>query len=676
MRKTAYWLLLILMITFTQARIWSKEILTYPDLVQRITNLEHLAQLPPKEERCLQWSSYDRASKYENGHYLHWNANADNDGCLRMEDGQMVMGEMDGPGCIWRIWSAAPGQGHVKIYLDGSPTPAIDLPFIEYFNGTQTPFNYSELIHIVARGYNCYVPIPFQKSCKIVADPNWGSYYHFTYSIFAPETEVPTFTRQLDSLDFLALMQANETLRKSGTRPGHYPQLESIAKVNLNLKAGETMDVVHLTGPRAIIGIRGKIKLPEDEELARNLLREIVIKITWDDDLEPAVWVPFGDFFGTAPGANPYRSFPCGLNGDEWYAYWYMPFAKTAHIEVINESTQPQVLFLQVEHVPFPGAIENYGRFHAKWHRDSFPAKEPERAAIDWSLLHTQGSGRFCGVMLHVWNPKGSWWGEGDEKFYVDGETFPSTFGTGSEDYFGYAWCDPTLFQNAFHNQTISMGNKGHISVNRWHISDNIPFQTSFDASIEKYFPNERPTLYAATVYWYLSPGGIDPYPTIPVENRIGYWYPIRIYQVPNAIEGESMRILSHTGGTYSVQDMSNFTDGQWSKDAQLWWRDSSIGNKLTLEFTVLERARYSLQMTFTQAKDYGIFQIWLDNKKIGSPLDLYNPTVISSGKIDFGTRLFRKGTHQISIECLGKNKNALPNQMFGLDYILLSPTP
>ena len=93
-------------------------------------------------------------------------------------------------------------------------------------------------------------------------------------------------------------------------------------------------------------------------------------------------------------------------------------------------------------------------------------------------MLHTQGRGRFVGVELHVWNPRGGWWGEGDEKFYIDGEKFPSTFGTGSEDYFGYAWCNPTEFQNCYHNQTRNPNNRGHISVNRWHITDNLPFQT------------------------------------------------------------------------------------------------------------------------------------------------------------------------------------------------------
>ncbi len=149
------------------------------------------------------------------------------------------------------------------------------------------------------------------------------------------------------------------------------------------------------------------------------------------------------------------------------------------------------------------------------------------RRKIDWTMLKTQGRGRFCGVMLHIWNPRGGWWGEGDEKFFVDGEKFPSTFGTGSEDYFGYAWSNPTLFQNCYHNQTISSNNKGHVSVNRWHIPDNIPFQTSYEAAIEKYYPNSKPTLYAATVYWYQAAGQKDPYEPVPVADRKGYWVPV-----------------------------------------------------------------------------------------------------------------------------------------------------
>ena len=127
--------------------------------------------------------------------------------------------------------------------------------------------------------------------------------------------------------------------------------------------------------------------------------------------------------------------------------------------------------------------------------------------------------------MLHVWNPRGGWWGEGDEKFFVDGEKFPSTFGTGSEDYFGYAWGNAHLFQQPYHCQTMTQDNRGHQSLLRWHITDNVPFSTSFEGCIEKYFGNqERGTLYACLACWYLAPDGIDPYEPVPVDKRHGYY--------------------------------------------------------------------------------------------------------------------------------------------------------
>ena len=118
-----------------------------------------------------------------------------------------------------------------------------------------------------------------------------------------------------------------------------------------------------------------------------------------------------------------------------------MPFGQERVVELINEDKSPRTVDFEIIHAPLGRAFEGMGHFHAKWHRDSVPL--PKDRWPDWVMLRTQGRGRFCGVMLHVWNPRGGWWGEGDEKFFVDGEKFPSTFGTGSEDYFGYAWCDP-----------------------------------------------------------------------------------------------------------------------------------------------------------------------------------------------------------------------------------------
>src|SRR5512143_818792 len=81
----------------------AEETLTYVDLVNRLTDLEHLATVPAPGEQCAQWSSYDRKSLYDSasGKYVGWDANGDNDGIIRKEDGKLVLAEMEGPGCIW-----------------------------------------------------------------------------------------------------------------------------------------------------------------------------------------------------------------------------------------------------------------------------------------------------------------------------------------------------------------------------------------------------------------------------------------------------------------------------------------------------------------------------------------------------------------------------------------------
>jgi len=288
-------------------------------------------------------------------------------------------------------------------------------------------------------------------------------------------------------------------------------------------------------------------------------------------------------------------------------------------------------------------------------------------------MLTTTGRGRLCGVMLHVWNPKGGWWGEGDEKFFVDGEKFPSTFGTGSEDYFGYAWCNPGLFQRAFHNQTISMGNRGHISVNRWHITDNIPFQKSFEATIEKYYPNKKPTLYSAIAYWYQAPGGTDPYKAVPAARRWGYCAKPVVWKVKGAIEGEILTIIRKTGRT-EKQPMYLFPKGKWSGGLHLWWTRGKVGDKLVLALPVAAKGKYEVQAVLTKAMDYGIVQLSLDDKKLGGAIDLYDPNVIATKPLSLGKRELAKGTHELSIEITGANAKAVKAYMFGLDYVLLKP--
>jgi len=121
------------------------------------------------------------------------------------------------------------------------------------------------------------------------------------------------------------------------------------------------------------------------------------------------------------------------------------------------------------------------------------------------------------------------WWGEGDEKFFVDGEKFPSTFGTGSEDYIGYAWAaEPpfALFESAYAVQSLMpIDGNGHTSVMRLQICDNVPFTTSFAGFIEKYKDNEWGESgickYEATPFGYQKAHQSDGYATPSLEKRV-----------------------------------------------------------------------------------------------------------------------------------------------------------
>jgi hypothetical protein len=659
------------------------ERLSYGDLVNRMIDLERLATLPAPGETSVIWGSGDRASKFDEaaGKYVFWPANG-NDGwdCIRMEGDRMVVAEMEGPGVIWRIWSANPGVGAMKIYLDGAETPVVDLPFADYFGANKPPFDLPELSYLTRadgerylQGKNVYLPIPYQKSCKILADPKWGDFYQFTYTTFPKGTVAPTFTGKFSAEDASALKRLSDFLRGGmGTDPAGKRNGEEVVSSTVEPRAGETAQVASLTGERAITAIRVKTAL-KDRADQMEALRKLVLRITWDDQAKPAVWCPLGDFFGTAPGENHYRSLLAGMAEDGYYAFWYMPFAKGARVELLNEGNTPRKVTFSITHAPLTRPIGELARFHCKWHRDVFPL--PEERWPDWTVMRSEGRGRFCGFMLHVWNPHGGWWGEGDEKFFVDGEKLPSTFGTGSEDYFGYAWGNPELFTRPFHAQTINAKNNvGHISNVRWQVADNVPFQKSFEATIEKYDHVGPGVKYAATAYWYLDANGTDPHEPAPAAERVGY--DTSPPPIPKDVYG-SYRVTRVTGGSVRTEAMGWYPYAGWRNNDQLLWTGGKAGDQLDFVLQVPATDTYKLSAILSRAKNYGVVQLSLDGKPLGGPLTMFQDKDDRTGlwkitreNYPLGESKLTAGEHTVTVEILGTHKET----GVGLDAIDLQP--
>lgn len=146
--------------------------------------------------------------------------------------------------------------------------------------------------------------------------------------------------------------------------------------------------------------------------------------------------------------------------------------------------------------------------------------------------------------------------------------------------------------------------------------------------------------------------------------------------KTPNAIEGESMKIVGKSGGRAASQPMGNFAKDNWSGQSQLWWTGAKPGDTLALAVPVPQTGRYDVEVVLTRARDYGIVQLSLDGSPLGGPIDLYDPEVVTTGVLTFPDILMKKGEKALTIKVTGANPQAAKSFMVGLDYIRLVPKP
>jgi len=637
---------------------------TLSSLLEETSDLERLTRFPSPPYITRQSSSYDRASKTPTD-AAGWFANDDrgqySKTIERSGRKEKVLLEADGPGAVVRIWSANP-EGVLRIYIDGAEEPALQAPMPELLQGKVPPF-LPPLAHEVARGTNLYFPFLYAR--KVLVTTDGGSiYYHVTYRTYPGGTPVEPYSKVALEKAGGGIAAAREALEQwAAPRGGSARSLD----VRLSSLSGETASLEAREGGSII---RELVLEPSTTDPAA--LRGTILVATFDG--EETVSAPLGDFFGTGPGLNAYSSLPLAVSAEgRLTCRWPMPYRRTARFELRKVSGPG---------VDAAGRIMEEPRrwddasllFHARW-RAAEMATEPPR---DWKLLSVSGRGVYAGNVFNVANPVRAWWGEGDEKIYVDDEAFPGHFGTGTEDYYGYAWCSPDRFSHPYHNQTRCDGpaNFGHTSVNRWHVLDAIPFTKSFRFDLEIWHWNRSVRLHCSSVsYWYARPEATDD-AVLPSAGDLAIpALPERtVLAAKGAIEGESLPIVEKKGEA-GPQDMSAFEGGSWSREAQLWWRGANPGDRLVLRFDAARAGRYRVIVRTTRAPDYGIHQIRVNGKDAGGPIDFHDGRVVAAEARDIGAFDLAAEGNRLEVEIAGTNPGARPkNYMFGLDYIVLEP--
>jgi hypothetical protein len=254
--------------------------------------------------------------------------------------------------------------------------------------------------------------------------------------------------------------------------------------------------------------------------------RDTVLRMYWDDEEKPSVEVPLGDLFCNGHGMR-YNvvSIPIAVNPSGGFnCYFPMPFRKRALITIENQRWEKITGFFYQITYALTDLPEKIAYFHAQWRRSMTKREHPEHVIVDGIV----GQGHYVGTFIAWTQFSSGWWGEGEVKFYIDGDTeYPTICGTGTEDYFGGAWCFGQTFNAPFSGYPLwHTGEVTKHAMYRWHIYDPIRFKHDLKVTIQAlgWWPNGKfqPLTddIASVAYWYqVEPHA--PFPQLPsVEER------------------------------------------------------------------------------------------------------------------------------------------------------------
>lgn len=300
---------------------------------------------------------------------------------------------------------------------------------------------------------------------------------------------------------------------------------------SVRIEAGETFTLADIEGPGAIQSIW---MTPTGN------WRFSILRMYWDDEEEPSVEVPVGDFFGQGWGEYAHiNSLPVAVNpGSAFNCYWTMPFRENARITLENIANDAMVLYYQINYT-LTDVPDDSAYFHAQFRRvNPLPYKE-----VYTILDGVEGQGHYVGTYMAWQLNSNGWWGEGEIKFYMDGDDeFPTICGTGTEDYFGGSYgfvaedeagnqgyktyTTPYLgFHQLIKPDGFYQANQ-RVGLYRWHVQDPIRFQEDLRVTIQalgwrsggRYLPLQDDI--ASVAYWYQQEPHA-PFPDLPSKDEL-----------------------------------------------------------------------------------------------------------------------------------------------------------
>jgi hypothetical protein len=639
---------------------------TVKSLLGEMTDFENLARRPRPFFLEATATSTSRESRKGGD---AWFDNKDAGQYVRTETNggrtEHVLADLEGPGTITRFWSANPDRTNLaRFYFDGETAPRLERPLADLFKG-EAPFS-PEFSYVSGTGGNLYFPLPYSRSLKITVeetDAPLRLYYEIGYRTYERGTRVETFDPNGAEGWEAARVRIAEALAYPAVAPS--PKGASWTSRTLTVPPGETRALPEIKGAQAVYEWSARVLDTHesgpwnDPRRAHNAYRFLLLDVSFDG--ERSILCPLGDFFGSGPGVNPYENLFFTVNEKSvMTSRLLMPFRRSMAMGLENAGTIAYSVEVRLLVGRRSFSRRDY-HLRAQWGsltRESWPP-------FDANFLTTTGEGKVVGTVYEIANPVLVWWGEGDQKIFVDGEPFPSTFGTGTEDDYGFAYGYNGPFVKPYHAQTRVDGpwSGGHISLNRWYVLDSLPYRSSirFDQEMWHWMPC-WPT-WSHVVYWYANPGTPGP-----AEIDTGGLAPVDLGIRENMVEpmeGEELR-HEETGGKAGREHLANCSGAE-----HLVWSGARAGDRLTVHFSAPEAGRYSVALNLCQSPDYGRQKLFVNGRAADGIVDGYHPGLYWLHP-DLGVFSLRQGDNTLVVVALPPNPEARPGNKFGLDSILL----
>jgi hypothetical protein len=489
----------------------SQKIVTLQSLLREMVDFNAVPKWPAPYYQLFQASSYDRLSVSTDK--PGWFANADQGQYIREEEvggrKENVMMDASGPGAIVRFWiTTFKRNGVLRIYFDGDSKPdiiipAYDLMKIGFSLGKALLNKHSSYEPTEKGGSTLYLPLPYAKACKVTfedldTDPKQPRYYQLNYRSYKVGTPVITFKQSQLNIARVLIDSIENILWHPVVKTGKNVHLNSV------VAAGKETTLHLPSGSAAVKELTIEVTTDNNANMPQ-VLRSTILKLNFDG--YQTVWCPLGDFSGSGVGGKYISSWYRSVDSAGIITTRFvMPYKKNAILAIQNLSGYNVRVSVTAEVSSWVWTEQSL-YFHASWKQSqNVPIKKDENEKpIEWNFNTIAGRGIYIGNTLAVYNHMHKWYGEGDQKIWVDGGKFPVEFGTGTEDYYNTSWAPVVVYQTPFANAPRADNDDsfGYNTFTRTRNLDKVPFNKNFTMNLEMLGWENGEADFACTTYWY-----------------------------------------------------------------------------------------------------------------------------------------------------------------------------